>query len=238
MLDLQAEAGGTGKQTVEQPAKPAGPAKPPRPADGAAKPAVQQHPQPAAGSTLFVRGLPPDATPEQLSLRMRTFGALRGCRLVLCCANGRSCVGYTTLCKQCCAGGSHWLIAAYLFTGAALYARHLTLMWVSCSCRLVMNKATNKPKGTAFVEFKDPAGAAKAAKASADARCVAKGWLQHHTALGLSRPSWCCATHTQMQLLQVPLCQAPYVHSWSRPKGRALPGMPSCSTPIVHADLP
>ena len=48
-------------------------------------------------------------------------------------------------------------------------------MWVSCSFRLVMNKATNKPKGTAFVEFKDPAGAAKAAKASADARCVSEG---------------------------------------------------------------
>ena len=82
VLVLQAKAGGTGKQTVEQPAKPAGPAKPLRPADGAAKPAVQQHPQPAAGSTLFVRGLPPDATPEQLSLRMKTFGALRGCRSV------------------------------------------------------------------------------------------------------------------------------------------------------------
>ena len=101
-----------------------------------------------------------------------------------------------------------------------------------------MNKATSKPKGTAFVEFKDPAGAAKAAKASADARCVAERWLQHHTALGLSRPSRCYAMHIQMLLLQVPLCQAPCMHSWWRHKGGALPGMPSCSTPTVRADLP
>ena len=239
VLDLQAEAGGTGKQTVEQPAKPAGPAKPLRPADGTANPTGQQRPQPAASSTLFVRGLPPDATPEQLSLRMKTFGVLRGCRSVpvLCqkTTNSRSCVGYTTSCKQCSAGGCHCLITAYLITGGAQHGRHLTLMGVSCSCRLVMNKATNKPKGTAFVEFKDPAGAAKAAKASADARCVSEGWLQHHISFGQSRRSPCCAMHIQMQLLHVPLCQAPCMHSWCRPKGGAgpLPGMPSCSTPTV-----
>lgn len=98
-----------------------------------------------------------------------------------------------------------------------------------------MNKATNKPKGTAFVEFKDPASAAKAAKASADARCVAEGWSQYLTSLGLSRPLRCCAMHVQMQLPQAFLCQAACMHSWCRPKGAAgaLQNMPSCGTPTV-----
>lgn len=38
------------------------------------------------------------------------------------------------------------------------------------ACRVVMDKATGKPKGTAFVEFKSPAGAAAAAAACARAR--------------------------------------------------------------------
>lgn len=38
--------------------------------------------------------------------------------------------------------------------------------------RLVMNKALQKPKGTAFVEFRFPDGAAKAAAASERQRCI------------------------------------------------------------------
>lgn len=38
------------------------------------------------------------------------------------------------------------------------------------ACRLVINKATGVAKGTAFVEFRTPAGAAAAAAASARAR--------------------------------------------------------------------
>jgi nucleolar protein 4 len=38
------------------------------------------------------------------------------------------------------------------------------------ACRVVMDKATGKPKGTAFIEFRAPAGAAAAAEACARAR--------------------------------------------------------------------
>ena len=228
VLVLQAEVGGTGKQTVEQPAKPVGPAKPVRPADGTAKPAVQQHPQPAAGSTLFVRGLPPDATPEQLSLRMKTFGALRGCRSVPVLCHQLLEWGVHHLLKQCWAGGSHCVSTAYLLPGGAQYGRHLTLMRVSCSFRLVMNKATNKPKGTAFVEFKGPAGAAKAAKASADARCVAEGCLQYHVCQGCS----CCKSPCARRLA----CTAGAGSRKELGFSQACPA--AARRQLLHADLP
>ena len=69
-----------------------------------------------------------------------------------------------------------------------------------------MNKATNKPKGTAFVEFKDPAGAAKAAKASADARYVAEGWVTTSYLLrSVKAMAVLCHAHTRAAAPSLPV---------------------------------
>eukprot|EP00887_Chlorella_sp_A99_P007721 scaffold20.g7721.t1 len=87
-------------------------------APSSATPGAARHEPPPPGATVFVRGLPLDVTKDQLFEKMKAFGRVR-------------------------------------------------------SCRLVIDKASGKPKGTAFVDFAEPAGAAAAAAACARGRAKA-----------------------------------------------------------------
>eukprot|EP00983_Pelagomonas_calceolata_P089978 1157364-Pelagomonas_calceolata.AAC.11 len=62
---------------------------------------------------------------------------------------------------------SLWLLQA-----AAAVAQSLGVPLALVTNWLVIDKASSKPKGTAFVEFKAPEGARKAADACARGRCV------------------------------------------------------------------
>ena len=108
-------------------------------------------------STVFVRGLPLDVTPQQLQAKFQTFGRIKACR---CDETHGPCPPV-------------WL-AVLLFCCLKCAPAHMSVLTnvvLGFTFRLVMNKATQKPKGTAFVEFHDADSANHAAAASITGRC-------------------------------------------------------------------
>lgn len=67
--------------------------------------------------------------------------------------------------------------------------------------RLVLDKQTRKPKGTAFVEFEASTAAQKAAGASAKARCAP--FVSQHGKSREHPTTWCCFQHIVLLALYV-----------------------------------
>ena len=122
--------------------------------------------QSAEGATVFVRGLPLDASQFALQDRMARFGRVQACRWADYCLRPCDLI-YLCICmwqRVCVACGTRWQHTP----------SHPMLLpeCVGGPGRLVLDKQTRKPKGTAFVEFEAPAAAQKAATACAKARCA------------------------------------------------------------------
>lgn len=113
--------------------------------------------------TVFVRGLLSNSTKQELQARLESFGSIQACRSALAMDN------------------------CQLNFCALIPCRPTS----SCVCRLVINPNTKQPKGTAFVEFKESAAAAKAADASQRGR-QENSALQLHGKC-LARPGSSCS---------------------------------------------
>ncbi len=150
-------------------------------------------PSSVISNTVFVRGLALDTTSIELQLKMESYGPVQSCR----CAR-QGCLHFAPLMPRCCctrwqllhpAAGSRAAAAGAAARGAGrpscrrkprrlhrppahpAWPRLITTLRPSPSPpRLVIDKMTGKPKGTAFVEFKAAASAERAAAACTKAR--------------------------------------------------------------------
>ncbi len=144
-------------------------------------------------NTVFVRGLGLDATAAELQSRLSLFGAVKACRCSDAClphSGIHACVCVLYLHASCV-----WLacgvalpqqlklsalsappVQPVFSTGRVktpAFCSFSVCLCLLCLCalhRLVLDKASGKPKGTAFVEFREAAAATKAAEACARGR--------------------------------------------------------------------
>ena len=117
---------------------------------------------------VFVRHVPLDATKIELQAKMQQFGDVKACRCTATVSTHRLCC-----CMACCLCVADLLYHAVVSKSccsvdawAPSYISWPHVQSCLCCCRVVINKATGKPKGTAFVEFANGAAAAKAVAAS------------------------------------------------------------------------